>query len=144
MKNDYIYPQPELKRYGKIKKIYSLSSLTDECNYIKKSPFYNWTDIVGKGLAENSYPLYVDKKGKRVVVAIAHTSFQISMRFLKKKIIEGLKKNNGCENISEIIYVTRPDLFKDKYIQNLSVRTKEEQKKLAVLIKEIKKIISSD
>lgn len=144
MKNNYIYPEMEFKKYGKVKKICSLSSLTKEYNYMKKSPFYNWMEIVGEGLAENSYPLYIDKGGKRLVVAIAHTSFQISMRFLNKKITEELKKNNGCEKLDEVFYITRPDLFKDKYEHNLFIRTKEEQKRLNIIIKEIKKIISSD
>lgn len=141
MKDNYFYGET-VKKYGSVKKISSLSSLTEEYQYVKKSPFYNWKEIVGDGLAENSYPLYTDKEGKRLVVAIAHSSFQISMRFLNKKITESLRKNNGCEKINEVFYITRPDLFKDKYKQDFSVRTEEEQKRMATIIKEIKKIIS--
>ena len=136
--------ESKFKRYGKIIKTVSLSSLFEEFQIIKKSPFYNWKEIVGIGLAENSYPLYFDKKGNRLITAVSHPSFQITMRFIEKKIINELKKNKECENLKEIFYVSRPDLFKDRYHIDLIPKSKEEQKKLNSVIKEIKKIISEN
>lgn len=136
--------ESKFKIYGKIIKTVSLSSLFEEFQIIKKSPFYNWKEIVGIGLAENSYPLYFDKKGNRLITAVSHPSFQITMRFIEKKIINELKKNKGCENLKEIFYVSRPDLFKDRYHIDLIPKSKEEQKKLNSVIKEIKKIISEN
>lgn len=84
--------ESKFKRYGKIIKTVSLSSLFEEFQIIKKSPFYNWKEIVGIGLAENSYPLYFDKKGNRLITAVSHPSFQITMKFIEKKIINEVKK----------------------------------------------------
>lgn len=144
MKDNFYFPEENKRNYGRVLKVSSLSTLAKDYEYIKKSPFDNWTEIVGEGPGANSCPLYVDKNGKRLVVAIAHSSFQISMRFLNHKIINGLKKNKGCENISEIFYAARPELFKDRYKENSVQRSEEERKKLAEAVREIKKIISDN
>lgn len=144
MKNNFYFPEENTGKYGRVLKVSSLSSLTKDYEYIKKSPFDNWIEIVGEGPGSNSCPLYVDKNGKRLVVAITHSSFQISMRFLNQKIINGLKKNKGCENICEIFYAARPELFKDKYKEYSVQKTEEEIKKLAEAVREIKKIISDN
>lgn len=138
------FEELKLKEYGKVIKTVSLASLLEESKIIKKSPFYNWKEIVGIGLAENSYPLYFDKNGTRLIAAVSHSSFQITMKFIEGKIIDGLRKNKGCENLKEIFYVSRPDLFKDRYCSDLIPKSKEEQKKLNSVIKEIKKIISEN
>lgn len=144
MNDNFYFPDDRIKRYGRVLKVTSLSTLAEDHDYVNKSPFHNWNEIVGEGPAANSYPLYVDKDGKRLVVAIAHSSFQISMRFLNQKIIVGLKKNKGCEKITEIFYATRPELFKDKYQNNPVPRTEEERKRVAEAVREIKKIISDN
>ena len=87
---------------------------------------------------------YFDKNGTRLIAAVSHSSFQITMKFIDGKIIDGLKKNRGCENLKEIFYVSRPDLFKDRYCLELIPKSKEEQRKLNSVIKEIKKIISEN
>ena len=138
------FEELKLKEYGKVIKTVSLASLLEESKIVKKSPFHNWKEIVGAGLAENSYPLYFDKNGTRLIAAVSHSSFQITMKFIEEKIIDGLKKNKGCENLKEIFYVSRPDLFKDRYCSDLIPKSKEEQKKLNSVIKEIKKIISEN
>lgn len=138
------FEELKLKEYGKVIKTVSLASLLEESKIVKKSPFHNWKEIVGAGLAENSYPLYFDKNGTRLIAAVSHSSFQITMKFIEGKIIDGLRKNKGCENLKEIFYVSRPDLFKDRYHIDLIPKSKEEQKKLNSVIKEIKKIISEN
>ena len=138
------FEELKLKEYGKVIKTVSLASLLEESKIVKKSPFHNWKEIVGAGLAENSYPLYFDKNGIRLIAAVSHSSFQITMKFIEGKIIDGLRKNKGCENLKEIFYVSRPDLFKDRYCSDLIPKSKEEQKKLNSVIKEIKKIISEN
>ncbi len=138
------FEELKLKEYGKVIKTVSLASLLEESKIVKKSPFHNWKEIVGAGLAENSYPLYFDKNGTRLIAAVSHSSFQITMKFIEGKIIDGLRKNKGCENLKEIFYVSRPDLFKDRYCSDLIPKSKEEQKKLNSVIKEIKKIISEN
>lgn len=138
------FEELKLKEYGKVIKTVSLASLLEESKIVKKSPFHNWKEIVGVGLAENSYPLYFDKNGTRLIAAVSHSSFQITMKFIDGKIIDGLKKNRGCENLKEIFYVSRPDLFKDRYCLELIPKSKEEQRKLNSVIKEIKKIISEN
>ena len=138
------FEELKLKEYGKVIKTVSLASLLEESKIVKKSPFHNWKEIVGAGLAENSYPLYFDKNGTRLIAAVSHSSFQITMKFIEEKIIDGLKKNKGCENLKEIFYVSRPDLFKDRYCSDLIPKSKEEQRKLNSVIKEIKKIISEN
>ena len=138
------FEELKLKEYGKVIKTVSLASLLEESKIVKKSPFHNWKEIVGAGLAENSYPLYFDKNGTRLIAAVSHSSFQITMKFIDGKIIDCLKKNRGCENLKEIFYVSRPDLFKDRYCLELIPKSKEEQRKLNSVIKEIKKIISEN
>ena len=138
------FEELKLKEYGKVIKTVSLASLLEKSKIVKKSPFHNWKEIVGAGLAENSYPLYFDKNGTRLIAAVSHSSFQITMKFIEGKIIDGLRKNKGCENLKEIFYVSRPDLFKDRYCSDLIPKSKEEQKKLNSVIKEIKKIISEN
>ena len=138
------FEELKLKEYGKVIKTVSLASLLEESKIVKKSPFHNWKEIVGAGLAENSYPLYFDKNGTRLIAAVSHSSFQITMKFIDGKIIDGLKKNRGCENLKEIFYVSRPDLFKDRYCLELIPKSKEEQRKLNSVIKEIKKITSEN
>ena len=95
------FEELKLKEYGKVIKTVSLASLLEESKIVKKSPFHNWKEIVGAGLAENSYPLYFDKNGTRLIAAVSHSSFQITMKFIDGKIIDGLKKNRGCENLKE-------------------------------------------
>ena len=138
------FEELKLKEYGKVIKTVSLASLLEESKIVKKSPFHNWKEIVGAGLAENSYPLYFDKNGTRLIAAVSHSSFQITMKFIEGKIIDGLRKNKGCENLKEIFYVSRPDLFKDRYCSDLIPKSKEEQKKLNSVIKKNKKIISEN
>lgn len=142
MSDNGFFSQYGFKRHGKVMKVMSLASLTEENHYFKKSPFYHWKTIVGEGLAANSCPLYADKEGKRLVVAIAHASFQIPLQFLNSKIINEIRKIKGFTNTNEIFYAIRPDLFKDNYRQDTSFQSEEERKKVVKVIKEIKKVLS--
>lgn len=111
-------------------------------NIFYEDSFYNWSEIVGDEFAKNSNPLFVDKNGQRLVVVLSHGSFQVSIKFLNNTILEQIKKNKGCENVKEIKYVTRPDLFKDKYEIGIKPKTSAEKNRINKIIMEIKNIIS--
>lgn len=111
-------------------------------NIFYEDSFYNWSEIVGDEFAKNSNPLFVDKNGQRLVVVLSHGSFQVSIKFLNNTILEQIKKNKGCENVKEIKYVTRPDLFKDKYEVGIKPKTSAEKNRINKIIMEIKNIIS--